>query len=266
MQWDYKSPCTSCSLPTSRGCAFAIAVGAIASLNVRSTEVPRGDCLFRAGQSASYIGLIKSGFMKEVDITCDGQEQMLSIKGSGDLIGYPFEKKNLFNMESITDCVICLVNREKLERILQDNATISCAIARLISHSLYSTLEFISISGSGRTSERIARLLLKLCDHQSPPFNLKFPVSRRDVAALLRTTPESLSRFVQELVRDDAIRIDNHGTIIIVDLAKIEEQAHQTLREANEFRPIIMTASNELRPHIQEETRRSSNGSKGYEL
>lgn len=194
--------------------------------------------VFRAGETivgeaedCTFIGSVVSGALRLQKTMPDGRQQIVGLLLPTDMFGRVFARTSEFAIEAATDAALCCINRRAFERILAGYPELEHSMLLAILEELDAARDWMLLLGSQTVRERIASFLLLLhrrlhrqggpLGHRGDVRVVKVPVGRRDVAAYLGTTVESISREIHELDRRGAIRILDPQHFEILDRAKL---------------------------------------------
>lgn len=202
-----------------------------------------GQVVMAQHENAILVGNVVSGILKLTNTSEDGHQQIVGLLYPSDFFGRAYQKETRFSLEAATDVTLCCMDRIAFEHVL----------ARFpeLEHELYiSTLDEIdamrewSALINGRTTmQRVATFLFILAkrsrnlfcavENESAPHIIAVPISRRDFAGFIGTTPETLSRNIQMLARKRVIRIldSKHFELLCEsELAECAGEAIEDLR------------------------------------
>ncbi len=154
-------------------------------------ELKKGDFLLKSGKICRQMAFIESGYLRMYDLV-DGKEITLWIGKEGKFItslsSFIFETHNNWNIQAITDCKLCVINREKHFELNKtepkwlefDNTLLANSFA-LLERRMFSQLHTTA-------KERFDSLL-----KEEPELFNNTPLQY--IASMLGITPESLSRL-----------------------------------------------------------------------
>jgi CRP/FNR family transcriptional regulator len=170
----------------------------------------KNELLVQQGESAAGFHVIVSGRVKIRVSSSSGREQVLHFFGAGDSFGeaavlgagaYPGDAV------ALTAGRLAFIPAEPFLRELGADPDFARAIMRSMAQRL---VEFARIIENLATREVKARLACYLMQQQLDGFDesLELPVGKGELARLLGTTAESLSRALRELSDQGAIRVE----------------------------------------------------------
>ena len=189
----------------------------------------KGTIIFMEGDKGDAFYFIKSGKVKIYKTTPDGRELIFAILGEGDV----FAEVALFNdvpypagAEVLEDACIGMIRNEDLENLIKKNTEIALHIIKVFSKKLYSSQQKVKELALGDTYARTAQTIIKLGQSNgkqtSSGIELQLDISRQDLANLIGTARETVSRALSQFKKEGSIDIDKRK-IIIKDMEKLEE-------------------------------------------
>ncbi len=176
----------------------------------------KGQMLFIHGDSIRYFYIINSGWVKLFRDTLDGQEALLGLSKSGDMIGEVNlnERTHLFSAQAVNKVEILLLPYG----LLIDNIKNNLELALIILKSLNTTIELLELqiehSSTMNAPKRIACFILRLCDKKKGKVQVQLPYEKMLIASYLGMKRETFSRGLYELELQ-GVRVD--GNIIYIE-------------------------------------------------
>ena len=179
--------------------------------------------VFHEGDPGSAFYLVRKGRVKIYKVAPDGREQVFSIMGDGQIFGdvpafdggpYPA------TAATMTDSEIYLMRREDFQQILRRHPEIALKVIQVLGARLRHALELVRDLSFKQVPHRLAGLLIKLGEEygeESPEGTLiNLSLSRQDLAAIVGTSRETVTRELKKMERAGLVRI-NRRLITIVD-------------------------------------------------
>lgn len=165
---------------------------------VHSVSFKKGESIYRAGDTSNSLYIVNRGQVKIYYLSEDGKEQIIRILNHGDFTG----ELALFQQtvhesfaEALVDTQICLINGDELEKLLLKYPTISMKILREFSNRLANSERQTTRVATARVETRLALYLVDLLEQKEDSEKIvTLPMSKKDLASYLGTTPETLSR------------------------------------------------------------------------
>jgi len=166
--------------------------------------VKRRDYLFHEGEKGGNMFLLVEGNLQLHKNTEDGREVVIRVIKPGEVFAEVvlFERERYpVSARAVTAAEVLVFPREGIHRLLDEESFRTGFITMLMAKQRYLT-------------ERIQELTTKDVEHRLFTFlrsqygekeTIHTPLSKKDIAAAIGTTPESLSRLIQRLHEDKII-------------------------------------------------------------
>ncbi|WP_430867525.1 Crp/Fnr family transcriptional regulator [Demequina aurantiaca] len=187
----------------------------------RPTPIAKGQLLYAAGSDASQMMVVHTGQLKLSRINEEGHEQIVRVLGPGDFVG---ESAFLLGGQpdhfatAIAAGSLCLFRHADLGRLVEQHPSIGLRMLQEVSRRLGQTEKRLAAAISSDVSSRLARYLLSLPGaRREGRLHVELPLAKKDIASLLDTTPESLSRQLRRLQDSGVIDQDGSGDIVLID-------------------------------------------------
>lgn len=184
-----------------------------------SESYGRGEIIYHPGEPSEKLYIVHQGRVKIYRLSESGKEQLIRILGPGDFTG----ELALFSTtmhddyaEAMEDTELCTMQRGDLQAYLLKYPAISLHILSEFSNRLTQTEKQLARLATESADKRIAAYLLELSESQKLR-TVKLPMTRKDLAAFLGTTPETVSRKLTEFENAGWIEQRKQLEIHIVD-------------------------------------------------
>lgn len=187
-----------------------------------------GELVHRAGEQTGTMFVVHSGAVKVSRPLPSGRKQLLRVVQPGDTLGEhafltgnaPFEEA-----QAVDDTRLCIFIHDDLTALLQRYPAIAQQMLRTLGERLAHTEHRLTLN-SQSVEVRIADYLLQQPLLRQPNgttsgLQVRLPLDKKDVASLLGTTPESLSRALGRLRTKGLIAIDD-DVVTLVDPEALE--------------------------------------------
>lgn len=184
----------------------------------------KGELLYRAGDLSSSLYIIHTGRLKIYRLTENGKEQLIRILMPGDFTGELAlftETINDVYAESLERTEICSIQRTSLQRLLVKYPNISLKILKEFSIRLEQAEHQMTSFATEEAETRIGLYLFHLAENTDTSF-IHLPMSRKDLASYLGTTPETVSRKLAIFEYEGWINQRNQRDIEILDLEALQ--------------------------------------------
>jgi CRP-like cAMP-binding protein len=190
------------------------------SKTTRPALLKKGEILYSAGDNSSSLYIVHKGKVKVYRLSEDGKEQVIRILTPGEFTGeLSLFTESVHNVyaEAMEKTEICRIHRSDLQDLLQQHPNISLKILNEFSKRLDRAEHQITSFATEDAETRIACYLARQADEaQSTEINL--PMSRKDLASYLGTTPETISRKLSKFEAQGWIVQKDQRNIRILDL------------------------------------------------
>ena len=200
----------------------------------------RGETIFSDGDPGDGFYVVVSGKVKIFKVSFEGKEQILHIYGPG----HPFGEVPVFSGDNFPANAVTLVkshllffSRHAFVELITTHPSLSMNMLAVLSMRLREfTLQIENLSLK-EVPGRLASYLLYLLEEQVQeagqagaeqerrlPQQIHLPISKGQLASLLGTIPETLSRILAKLSSQGMINV-NGNLIDITDRAQLEALA-----------------------------------------
>jgi CRP/FNR family transcriptional activator FtrB len=183
--------------------------------------VPAGTLLLAQGDRATHLHIALSGRVGLIGRSPDGTETVVEFFEPGDVFIAPaviLDAPYLMSARVLRQARIAMIEAEHFRRCLATDHGLTTAMMRELAGHWRLLVQQIKDLKLRRAPQRLAAYLLKLSGGQVGPVVL--PGGRRELAARLGMTPESLSRAFNEL---RALGVSGRGSsAFIADPAKLQ--------------------------------------------
>lgn len=172
----------------------------------------KGVVLFFEGDNGEGFYYIKTGKIKIMKMTDDGREHIIKILGPGDL----FAEVLLFNNRAYPatavaaeDSAVGIIKNTDLEKLVLSNNLLALELIKALSQRLLYAQQKIKNLALNDVMARTAEVLLRLGKEQGHPnagrIEIMLDLSRQDLASLVGTTRETVTRTLAALKKDGLI-------------------------------------------------------------
>jgi CRP/FNR family transcriptional regulator, anaerobic regulatory protein len=180
----------------------------------RGRPIQKGDRIYHAGEKFQSVYAVRSGAVKTVTITQDGQEQVTGFYLPGEIIGMDGLATNSHSNSAIAleTSAICDIPFSRLEELSSQLPSLQRRFFQLMSKEISNEQQLITLLSKNNADQRIASLILSISsrNHQrglsAEEFHL--PMSRSDIGNFLGLTIETVSRVMGRLHKQQVIHLD----------------------------------------------------------
>jgi len=187
----------------------------------------RGQSVFSEGEEGNGFYVIISGRVKIFKLSPEGKEQILHIFGPGEPFGEVavFAGKNFpANAEALAESQVFFFPRPAFIELVGKNPTLALNMMAVLSTRLRRLTNLVEELSLKEVPGRLAAYLLLMSEKNKGAARVELEVSKNQLASLLGTIPETLSRILARMTREKLIKLDGK-TIDIVNRRALEELA-----------------------------------------
>ncbi|PWF27320.1 Crp/Fnr family transcriptional regulator [Ancrocorticia populi] len=198
---------------------------------IRPASFSRGETVSSPEQSVPRLLVMHSGQLKVSRLAANGKEQVLRIVGPGDVVGeraFLTGERQEDLVMAVADSRMCVLEHKDLAALIREYPGIGMRMLRSLSDRLTSMESRLA---SLTTSDVAARIAGYLLDQPAESRNgrdvVRLPMSKREVASYLGTSPETLSRGLARLSESGMIEVSGQEIVLldIAELDRIDRQA-----------------------------------------
>lgn len=195
----------------------------------RPTQVHKGEQIYAAGSTTAQLMVVHTGQVKISRLSVDGHEQIVRVLGPGDFVGESAfltgARPDHFAV-ALEPGSMCVFQHDDLGRLIQQHPSVGLRMLRTVSRRLDQTEQRLAAAVSVDVPARLADYLLSLpARHTDGAVEVTLPLAKKDIASLLDTTPESLSRHLRRLGDAGLIEPGRGRRIILTDVDALTDLA-----------------------------------------
>jgi len=170
----------------------------------------QGEVLFTEGEEAKGFFVLVSGRIKIFKLSPEGKEQILHFIEPGE----PFAEVAMFagahypaNAEALQRSRVILLPRPAFERLIKNYPDLAMNMLAILSHRLKYFSRLIEDLSLKEVPQRLAAYLLYLGDSRNNVSSVDLNISKGQLASLLGTIPETLSRILNRMAAQGFITV-----------------------------------------------------------
>lgn len=231
---DESMACTVC--PLSFGGIWqssSVGRGLHTSAVVRKVSVVKGQRVFDGDLHKNQAFVVRSGILCMQQYTKQGRHHVLSLVLPGEVVGIERRREGL-SVAAATDCVLCKIDRRILERHLERSSSARRAIYQNQQNQLERLRWLTWAVGALTPDERVCAFLVQAIGFM--PYRLQsetsgiltMQLSRADLADMLCTSVETISRVTHKLQEDGILAILNPEIFYIQDMPRLSRRGRMT--------------------------------------
>lgn len=192
---------------------------------ITMSTVPRGRVFYRPEEPGEVLFILKEGRVQLYRISPEGKKLVITTLGPHTLFGemalLGTKMHNTF-AEAIDDCLICVMSRTDLERLILNKPQVALRILEVTGKRLREAEERLENMAFKGIPARLASLLLRLAEEQG---NDEIAgLTHQDLAESVGTYRETATQVLNDLKSQGLIEI-GRKRIKVLDTARLMEIA-----------------------------------------
>lgn len=188
----------------------------------RSVTYKKNELIYHAGDESDSLYIINKGRVRIYRLSDSGKEQLVRMLNPGEFTGEMAlfsESTHESYAEAIVDTKICMIKRSDLQEFLLKYPSIALKVIAEFSSRLEASEKQTTRFSTEKVETRIALYLAEsLDDEELGAAEFTLPMSKKDLASYLGTTPETISRKFNDLEEKGYIKQITHKRIRVLDL------------------------------------------------
>jgi CRP/FNR family transcriptional regulator, dissimilatory nitrate respiration regulator len=206
---------------------------ALGTITVRK-YYSKGQNFFSEGDEGIGFYIVLSGKVKIFKLSPEGKEQIFHILEAPE----PFAEAAVFagqhypaSAQALSETIVLFFPRQKFLELISHEPSLALAMLALLSQRLRKLTMLVENLSLKEVPGRLAAYLLYLNEHSGPSSIIELEISKNQMAGLLGTIPETLSRILKRMTDEKLIKADAR-TISILDQKGLTELAEGVRRLA----------------------------------
>jgi len=187
----------------------------------------KGETIFSEGEEGNGFYVVISGRIKIFKLSSEGKEQILHFFGPGE----PFGEVPVFagqhfpaHAEALEESRVFFFPRKSFVALIKRNPSLALNMLAVLSRRLRRFTALIDDLSLKEVPGRLAAYLLYLSDQKRGARDLDLTITKAQLASLLGTIPETLSRILGKLGSQGLIETDGRR-IRILDVNALQDLA-----------------------------------------
>ncbi len=192
-------------------------------------EYKKGEMIFDEGDEGNGLYVVERGKIKIFKLSFEGKEHIFHIYGPGKIFGEVpvFSGENFPAFaQAIYPSSLIFFPKKEISALISENPSLAFNMMASLSMRLREFTIMVENLALKDVPARIASYLLVLSKEQKNTESVTLPVTKNQIAGLLGTTPETLSRAFGKMANERLILVDNKS-IRILDYQGLVEFAEQ---------------------------------------
>jgi len=187
----------------------------------------KGKIIFTEGDKGNGFYIVVKGRVKVFKVSPEGKEYILHIVGPGETFGQVavYTGRSFpASAEAITKIHLLFIPRTTFVELIADNPSLAMSMLAVLSLRLREFTVQIENLSLKEVPGRLASYLIYLSDEQKTGDHISLPISKGQLASLLGTIPETLSRIFTKMDSQKLIEV-NGREITISDHTGLDDLA-----------------------------------------
>jgi CRP/FNR family transcriptional regulator, cyclic AMP receptor protein len=194
---------------------------------------PRGVTIFREGESADSLYVLKKGMVRLISLSDQGRETILHILKPDEVFGELLlsEEKRPFTAIAAEDSLVTIISQESFVELLSAVPTVALNFIRLLSKRLATVERGLAEFSHTWSYHRLARVLLQLSERygQEVPSGtlINIRLTHEDLANLIGTSRETVTTQLNKFTRMGLLKREARHFIVarskLIDFIRSEE-------------------------------------------
>lgn len=194
--------------------------------------IHKNDYLYHEGDKAIAIYAVRSGCVKTMTESANGEEQIVGFHLAGELLGLDGFVDGTYtcNAQALETSSVCALPLDQLENLCLNVPGLQKQMRRIMGKELSADHKLLLLLGKMAAEERLASFLLSLSGRMAErnwkenDFNLAMP--RQDIANYLGMAVETVSRLFASFQNEKIIEVDRRH-ISILDMDRLKAMVGQ---------------------------------------
>ncbi|MBT2686511.1 Crp/Fnr family transcriptional regulator [Bacillus sp. ISL-37] len=188
-----------------------------------SREWKKNSHIFMQGDPLENVYFINEGKVKVYKSDANGREQIVAILKKGEMFPHVgFFRKGGYPgySEVLEQASLVVVPISQFEKVLVDNPHLSIKVFKVLGEKIVDLQERLEAQILNNTYEQIIKLLIRLGElhgekQENGTILLKADFTNKDLANMIGTTRETVSRTLTKMKKDQLITTDSNGNMIL---------------------------------------------------
>ncbi len=181
-------------------------------------EYAPGEMVFRANDMAEHLYFVRCGTLKQYRMSADGHEKVLDLPNCGDLVALAslFISGQVYGFwcQALELTQLLEIPRERVVSLINSTPAMGVHIISELSCQLHEKIDEIDSICLKSAANRFAEYLLQQASECKCGEEFALPAGKSIIASKLAITPETLSRLIGSLKRENVL--ETRGTRVVI--------------------------------------------------
>jgi CRP-like cAMP-binding protein len=177
-------------------------------------SLKKGSTLYDRSSRSQGIYTLRTGMVKLVRVTADGRQRIVRILRPGDVVGLEVLTSPFYDSDAValSDVSVCRIPVDVILKLGANNQRLHLKLMQKWQQTVKDADDWLADLNFGTARQRVSNLMLKMRSPDDPEMTTIF--SRDDMGAMLDLKMETVSREINQLVRDEVIeQLDRLGRV-----------------------------------------------------
>ncbi|MFP4040113.1 MAG: Crp/Fnr family transcriptional regulator [Desulfosudaceae bacterium] len=187
----------------------------------------KGEIIFSEGDLGNGFYIIETGRVKIYKLSLEGKEHIFHIYGPGKPFGeVPVFQGSHFpaTAQTLEPSKLVFLPRREFVGLITAQPSLAMNMLAVLSTRLREFTVMVENLALKEVPARLAAYLLVLAEEQDQADTVTLPVSKNQLAGLIGTTPETISRTLTKMAGDGVIQV-SHRDIVLRDMERLVDMS-----------------------------------------
>lgn len=186
---------------------------------IKEAKFNKNEIIYSAGDESDTLYVVRKGRVKLYRLSASGKEQLIAFLNPGEFTGELalFREGGTYGRfaQATMDTECCTINRKDIQEFLLEHPSIAFKMLEEFSNRIETSEKQQTRYATEKVDTRIAMFILESLEEGKSIVEL--PMSNKDLASYLGTTPETISRKLNEFEEAGLIKRQSNRKIKILD-------------------------------------------------
>lgn len=209
--------CKYCHFKTKAGSMLSDCSLEQLTTNHLELKLKKGDPIIKQGTYSTNVVFLRTGLAK-IHLTGPYSEQIVKLVNAPSYLGLPTtfgSKINQYSITASTDVEVCFIDLEVFEKILNENPDFSHEIILEFCKNELESFQRCANRTQKQIRGNMADAILEFSDKIFKSDTFSLPLSQTELANLVDTSRESVSRVLAEFDKDGIIKVNGKEITIL---------------------------------------------------
>ena len=190
--------------------------------NAYKHPMQKGQLLYSEGEKCHFLYIVMQGRVKLYYENMDGKEQIVEVINPGAIFGnisLGSESNCDTSAEAYEDGVYCSISLDYYHALVKKHPQVALHILKTLESQLSKSRKIIRDLSLKRARQRIASIVLRLAAEDANPgfdgLEISLPISVQTLSYMAGLTPETASRVISELRKNNILHIKQNRLKIL---------------------------------------------------